>query len=185
MSSSPLWEELAPKVILFPGGWNLPSNFIEIIESEGEWLEPDGYGQTDEDENPVAAFKFFNEGEIPEDVYPSFDSAMRRVCNSYSKITGSNFEAEGSSSMEVKKYYINGFYEAHVNNDEDDDHESLIVVMMFPNDDYDGGEVVITDYDVMYKPKKGDVLMFPATYLNESLPATKSNKYEILQHIAL
>ena len=87
--------------------------------------------------------------------------------------------------MEVKKYHINGYYEAHVNNDEAEDHESLVVIIMFPNDDYEGGEVVLTDYQVKYKPKKGDVLMFPATYLNESLPATKTNKYEVLQHLVL
>lgn len=36
-----------------------------------------------------------------------------------------------------------------------------VSVLMYPNDNYTGGEITFPDYDLVLKPKPGDMIMFP------------------------
>lgn len=36
-----------------------------------------------------------------------------------------------------------------------------VSVLMYPNDTYEGGEITFPDYDLIIKPKPGDMIMFP------------------------
>jgi len=36
-----------------------------------------------------------------------------------------------------------------------------VAVLMYPNDNYTGGEITFPDYDLVLKPKPGDMIMFP------------------------
>ena len=177
--------DIAPRAVLYPRLWDVPENFIDTVSSMDGWFYPDGKGQIDHSGYPVASFLFLNQAEIPEDIYVSYNLAYITACTDYCKMQEMSYENSCTSSMEVKKYDLGGRYDAHVNNDEDPDHQQLSVILMFPNDNYEGGEVVLTDYGFTYKPKKGDVLIFPATYLNESLVSSGAYKYEVLAHEVL
>jgi hypothetical protein len=51
--------------------------------------------------------------------------------------------------------------------------------VMYLNDDYDGGELWFPYLDVMFKPKYGDIVLFPSTYIyaHASKPVTRGTKY--------
>jgi len=36
-----------------------------------------------------------------------------------------------------------------------------VSVLMYPNEDYTGGEITFPDYDIVIKPKSGDMILFP------------------------
>jgi len=50
---------------------------------------------------------------------------------------------------------------------------------MYMNDDYEGGELWFPYLDITYKPEKGDIVLFPSTYIfaHASLKVTAGVKY--------
>jgi len=44
-----------------------------------------------------------------------------------------------------------------------------IGTLIYLNDDYDGGELVFNDYDIIIKPEPGDMIIFPNHYMHEVL----------------
>ena len=53
---------------------------------------------------------------------------------------------------------------------------------MHLNDDYEGGEFAFFDRQLKYKLNKGDVLMFPSTFMypHEVMPVTQGTRYSII-----
>jgi predicted 2-oxoglutarate/Fe(II)-dependent dioxygenase YbiX len=51
--------------------------------------------------------------------------------------------------------------------------------MYYPNDDYDGGEIVFPDYDLKIKPKPNSLIMFPGNenYLHGVLEVLKGFRH--------
>ena len=51
--------------------------------------------------------------------------------------------------------------------------------VMYLNDDYDGGELWFPYLDVTFKPKYGDIVLFPSTFIysHASKPVTRGTKY--------
>jgi predicted 2-oxoglutarate/Fe(II)-dependent dioxygenase YbiX len=41
--------------------------------------------------------------------------------------------------------------------------------LIYLNDDYEGGELVFNDYDIIIKPEPGDMIIFPNHYMHEVL----------------
>lgn len=58
--------------------------------------------------------------------------------------------------------------------------------LLYLNDDYQGGELVFPRQCLKYKPKAGEVLMFPSNfcYPHESLPVIEGTKYAIVTWFA-
>lgn len=44
-----------------------------------------------------------------------------------------------------------------------------IGALIYLNDEYDGGELVFNDYDIIIKPEPGDMIIFPNHYMHEVL----------------
>lgn len=44
-----------------------------------------------------------------------------------------------------------------------------IGTLIYLNDDYEGGELVFNDYDIIIKPEPGDMVIFPNHYMHEVL----------------
>ena len=178
---------LAEKIILFPELWETPADFISQVNTIDGWTEPENYGQVlgGAITESAATFLWLDILDIPEDLYTDFNYAFVYACNNYAKKYGSDVLIDSAGSMEVKKYNDGGHYSPTASNNDLENHAELSVIMMFPNDDYVGGEMVFKDYDLKYSPKKGDVLIYPATYVSSSLAATGANKYELRDHITL
>jgi hypothetical protein len=59
---------------------------------------------------------------------------------------------------------------------------TTVSVVAYLNDDYDGGELYFPRFDLTIKPKQGDVVVFPSTYIYEhaSLPMKSGAKYSVV-----
>lgn len=59
---------------------------------------------------------------------------------------------------------------------------TTVSVVAYLNDNYDGGELYFPRFDLTIKPKQGDVLVFPSTYIYEhaSLPMKSGTKYSVV-----
>lgn len=59
---------------------------------------------------------------------------------------------------------------------------STISIVAYINDDYVGGEIYFPRFDLTIKPKKGDVVIFPSTYIYEhaSQDMISGTKYSIV-----
>jgi 2OG-Fe(II) oxygenase superfamily len=59
---------------------------------------------------------------------------------------------------------------------------TTVSVVAYLNDDYEGGEIYFPRFDLTIKPKQGDVVVFPSTYIYEhaSLPMKSGTKYSVV-----
>lgn len=84
------------------------------------------------------------------------------------------------TGYELLKYNEGGFYIQHT--DSFLQAPRLVTASLFLNDDYEGGEFAFFDRQLKYKLNKGDVLMFPSTFMypHEVMPVTKGTRYSIV-----
>jgi hypothetical protein len=59
---------------------------------------------------------------------------------------------------------------------------TTVSIVAYLNDDYEGGELYFPRFNLTIKPKQGDVLVFPSTYIYEhaSLPIKNGTKYSVV-----
>jgi len=84
------------------------------------------------------------------------------------------------TGYELLRYKKGEFYIQHV--DSFLQASRLVSCSMHLNDDYEGGEFAFFDRKLKYKLNKGDVLMFPSTFMypHEVMPVTKGTRYSII-----
>jgi len=101
--------------------------------------------------------------------YKDLFEAVKKTCNLYKdKVTyGKWFNPMKSTNFRVNRYGKGGFMSEHC----DYIHHShqqqwgypCGSVLFFLNDDYEGGEFIISD--IIYKPKKNSAIIFPANFM--------------------
>lgn len=81
----------------------------------------------------------------------------------------------------IKKYNSGVGMGNHFDKYPDVDNETTLSAVIYINDDYEGGEIYFTDYDLAIKPEAGSILFFPSTedYMHESKPVGAGNKLMI------
>jgi hypothetical protein len=59
---------------------------------------------------------------------------------------------------------------------------TTVSIVAYLNDDYEGGELFFPRFDLTIKPKKGDVVLFPSTFIYEhsSQPMISGTKYSVV-----
>lgn len=82
---------------------------------------------------------------------------------------------------QVLKYGIGQKFDRHA-----DDHwryPRRVSLTYYANDDYEGGEIEFDQFEVMLKPKKGQLLIFPSTfvYTHTVHPVTAGTRYAVVQ----
>jgi predicted 2-oxoglutarate/Fe(II)-dependent dioxygenase YbiX len=57
-----------------------------------------------------------------------------------------------------------------------------VSITFYMNDDYTGGEVEFKNFNFIFKPEKGDVLIFPSNYIynHEVIPVETGTRYAIV-----
>ena len=78
------------------------------------------------------------------------------------------------------RYKEGQFYKEHVDSFKQEPRSMTAVFAL--NDDYEGGEFSFFQKDVIYKIKKGSVLIFPSNFMypHEVLTVTKGTRYSII-----
>ena len=95
----------------------------------------------------------------------------------------SNILLEDETEIGIYKYFEGQSMGSHVDYNEDNNYLEYTIVI-YLNDDYEGGELYFSEFDIKLKPKAGSIVMYPSSfpYLHESLKITKGRKSLITHH---
>lgn len=91
-----------------------------------------------------------------------------------------NCVIDEDTGYELLRYKEGGFYTQHT--DTFIHAPRLVSCSLNLNNDYEGGEFAFFDKGLKYKLNKGDVIMFPSTFMypHEIMPVTKGTRYSII-----
>ena len=112
--------------------------------------------------------------EIWQDLYDSQLSAVNDYCKMY------NIEMNYWEAMNIIKYGPGQHFQEHA--DHGWSYIATVSLVAYPNDDYEGGELSFGKLGISFKPKAGDLYVFPSTYLfsHRAMPVTSGTKYSIV-----
>lgn len=112
--------------------------------------------------------------EIWQDLYDSQLPAVNDYCKMY------NIEMKYWEAMNIIKYGPGQHFQEHA--DHGWSYISTVSLVAYPNDDYEGGELSFGKLGISFKPKAGDLYLFPSTYLfsHRAMPVTSGIKYSIV-----
>lgn len=79
---------------------------------------------------------------------------------------------------ELVKWESGAMLEAHTDGPNKEKPPIITVgALIYLNDDYEGGELKFPEYDIIIKPKFGDLVIFPCHYLHEVGVVSGENKF--------
>lgn len=89
-------------------------------------------------------------------------------------------QIEQDSGYELLRYDVGQFYVRHC--DSFIRSPRTVSCSLSLNDEYDGGEFAFFDREIIVRPKKGSVLLFPSNFMypHEIMPVTKGTRYSIV-----
>ena len=58
------------------------------------------------------------------------------------------------------------------------------LITLYINEDYGGGEIFFPDHNIFYKPKAGDLVMYPGKFKHGVMPSSGSPRYSIAYGVA-
>lgn len=84
-------------------------------------------------------------------------------------------------SYQILKYGVGQKFDRHI-----DDHwryPRRVSLTYYANDAYEGGEIEFDQFDIKIKPEKGNLLLFPSTYVysHKVYPVTEGTRYAVVQ----
>jgi predicted 2-oxoglutarate/Fe(II)-dependent dioxygenase YbiX len=96
-------------------------------------------------------------------------NVFKKVMNSYQEENHVLITAD--EGFQILKYHEGGFYKVHVDGGENFLYRKVSGIL-YINDDYDGGELEFTKFNLKIKPKKNSILLFPSNYAYEHIAHT-------------
>ena len=80
------------------------------------------------------------------------------------------------SNIPIKRWDVGSVMGPH--NDGGYEYPNLaFTIVTYLNDDYEGGEICFSEYDIKIKPKAGSSVMFPASFVHEVKPIISGFRY--------
>lgn len=109
------------------------------------------------------------------DIYKEVASAQWDCVDHYGKLFNVNMKY--MEAINFVRYGSNQHFSVHT--DHGFSYICTVSAITYINDDYEGGELWFPYLDLTIKPKAGDTIMFPSTYLfaHAALPVTSGIKY--------
>lgn len=75
-----------------------------------------------------------------------------------------------SKNYTFRRYRIGAAMGAHIDKNEDDPSDTMDwTALLYLTDEYEGGELVFDDLDIIFKPSAGSIVFFPCTF-SHSVP---------------
>jgi hypothetical protein len=191
-------EEIAPGIIVYsnviPDSENLAIDIEEgLISANLSW----GEALVKEDKEPgvntksrdTSTFGVAYSGKIYED-FTSFQSSFNSTLNN---LFFENFDpiekdyknqfgvvTSWHESYAVLKYGVGQKFENHI--DDHQDFHRRVSTIYYINDNYSGGEILFPRFNITFKPKANQMIIFPSTYVyNHSVsPVTDGERYAVV-----
>ena len=93
----------------------------------------------------------------------------------------------GFEELRIKRYDVGDSYDKHIDVSDYASAKRWIAFLAYLNDDFEGGETKFYNPDLIIKPKRGSVLIFPPlwTFAHAGLPVKKGKKYILTTYFHL
>ena len=110
-----------------------------------------------------------------------FFNSFAKIENHYKAKYGVSFSKH--SSYDILKYGEGQMFTNHI--DHHPDYQRTISLVYYFNDDYEGGEINFPRFDISFKPKANQLIIFPSTYVyNHSVSeVTSGTRYAVVSWI--
>lgn len=142
---------------------NTVLQFTQIAAIPAPILSNDG------SQKPNQSYRDTNSHKIPEDISQNIIQTSKQIHDNYFKSIY-NSTLKNIEPPQLLSYGVGGKYDEH-NDCEDWVNGKLqqivsrdITMIWYLNDDYVGGELEFTKLQLIFKPKKGDMIVFPSYY---------------------
>ena len=176
------YEVMAEKVLLFPGAVPDPEGSIAHMNAhQSQWYENDSeYDHTLPDgvtrDDCFIEFSSQEEADVVTEVFKTFTDMYNMEWKNKEWEQGFKKETVQYNGI---RYRDGGHLGSHKDQPVDYDI-GLLNICMYLNDDYDGGEIGFDYIDIPdYKPKRGDVMVFPGHFDHYGARATNGIKYMV------
>jgi predicted 2-oxoglutarate/Fe(II)-dependent dioxygenase YbiX len=89
----------------------------------------------------------------------------------------------GHEGYTILKYSVDQKFNLHV--DDHPDFTRRVSMVYYPNDDYEGGEITFNNFDITYKPKSNELIIFPSNFMysHSVSPVTSGTRYAVVTWI--
>ncbi len=186
-------KELAPGIVVYSNvlndGVNLPSMIEEAVEYKAvAWLSASVSGGTnkdvrDTDTMVIPSYMPETPQESPRDF---FNKSMLDIINSIFKPAVNEYMANYGISYQdfetfsILKYGVGQKFTNHI--DDHPNYHRRVSMVYYMNEDYQGGEISFPRFDLTYKPKADELLLFPSgyTYNHSVSPVSSGVRYAIV-----
>lgn len=142
-----------------------------------------GYFESNLDHRNCQDFKYTDDSlgdvnEYSQDLYAihtQVKDSLRACLDDYGRDYQIRVDWIGAFNM--VKYGPGEKFNAH--SDDGEPYRCTISAVGYINDDYEGGELYFNYFDLTYKPRAGDFVIFPSSYIysHASIPVTQGIKY--------
>lgn len=111
---------------------------------------------------------------IWEELYDAQIDAVNDYCNAH------HIKMDFWEVMNFIRYGENQHFQEHA--DHGFSYMATVSLVGYPNDDYDGGDLVFPKLGIQVKPKAGDLYLFPSTYIYShiAMPVHNGTKYSVV-----
>jgi 2OG-Fe(II) oxygenase superfamily len=193
-----LKEEIAPGIVVYsnviPNSENLASDIEEGLVSSGkEWIpasvkEGDN-SKVNTNTRDTSTLGIPYSGKILDD-FTNFPSAFNSTLNNmffenFDKIEKDYQASFGiyttwHDSYGILKYGVGQKFTNHI--DDHPDYHRRISTVYYINDNYSGGEISFPRFNITFKPKANQMIIFPSTYVyNHSVsPVLEGTRYAVV-----
>ena len=95
-----------------------------------------------------------------------------------------NTSIKNRDPYEILKYNLSNGLGWHT--DDGASNHSRVSLLYYLNDNYEGGEIEFDSFNIKYKPKAGDILIFPSSFIyrHRVLAITSGTRYAIADFMA-
>ncbi len=193
-----LKEEIAPGIVVYsdviPNSENLASDIEEgLVSSKKEWIsasvkEGDN-SKVNTNTRDTSTLGIPYSGKILDD-FTNFSSSFNSTLNNmffenFDKIEKDYQASFGiyttwHDSYGILKYGVGQKFTNHI--DDHPDYHRRISTVYYINDNYSGGEISFPRFNITFKPKANQMIIFPSTYVyNHSVsPVLEGTRYAVV-----
>lgn len=190
-------KEIAPGIIVYSNVYDnideLPSDIeIGMMATGLTWSSAGVDGGNNKNIRDTDSVSIPYIGQVDEDFNNTLDAFNKNVANIFFEILnpiekdymnsyGVYFETH--DNYEILKYGLGQKFTNHI--DDHPHYHRRISMVFYLNENYEGGEIVFPRFNLTYKPKSNEVILFPSTYVyNHSvLPVISGTRYCVVSWI--
>jgi hypothetical protein len=171
------FTEIAPSIYVYHNALPKEMNIIQRVETalgkpgtRFKWSQAEvGFRTVENTHRLCKDWKIAPVGLMPRDEFSAdtidlHDEIIKKLKICLEHYKPRNYLAEISyfEAINIVKYGKGEYFKVH--SDDGDPYRCTLSAVGYPNDDYAGGEISFAKFNLTYKPKAGDFVLFPSAF---------------------